>query len=456
MLWELSASEAAGKILNGQITSIELTEACLERIRETDAGIGAWAFYDPELIREQAAEMDDLRQRGRPVGPLHGVPVGIKDVFDTGDMPTAWGVDQFANRQPKSDATIISKLREAGAVIMGKTVTTELALAGSSDTHNPHNSERTPGGSSAGSAASVAAGHVPVAIGSQTNGSTIRPASFCGVYGFKPSRGIISRQGCLQTCPTLDQAGVLGRSLEDVALLCDVLAGYDPADPLTHTRPKPRMLSGCRAEPPVEPCFAWFDLPFYDQLSDAIRQGLDELMDTLGDRVERFPAPHSFNDVVSHHQTIHEYEFCKFLEDNPKAKPDQLHDTLIPVLERARRITSEDYNLALDMVAGAEAYFAAFFNDYDAIIAPSTLGEAPMLENGTGDPICSTIWTFAGLPCISLPWLEGDSGLPAGVQLIGSTEEDDRLLRTAAWLEGTLSASAEDGAHAGAAEGKIE
>jgi Asp-tRNA(Asn)/Glu-tRNA(Gln) amidotransferase A subunit family amidase len=463
MLWELSASEAAKKILNGQITSVELTDACLERIRETDAGIGAWAFLDPDLVRKQALAMDDLRRRGRPVGPLHGVPVGVKDVFDTADMPTAWGVGQFESRRPKSDATIISKLREAGAIILGKTVTTELAFAGLGDTRNPHNGKHTSGGSSAGSAAGVAAGHVPVSIGSQTNGSVIRPASFCGVYGFKPSRGVISRQGCLQTSPTLDQVGVMGRSLEDVALLCDVLTGYDPADPLSHMRPKPQMLSGCRAEPPVKPCFAWFELPFYDQLSDAMRQGLDELLDTLGESVDRLPAPRSFDEVVKNHQIIHEYEFCKNLETNPNMKPDQIHDTLIPVLERARRITREDYNLALEMVEAAEKFFAAFFHDYDAIIAPSALAEAPLLDDGIGDPICSTIWTFSGLPCISLPWLDGESGLPAGVQLIGSAEEDDRLLRTAAWLEGILSKStensaedgAEDGAEIGAAEGRI-
>jgi Asp-tRNA(Asn)/Glu-tRNA(Gln) amidotransferase A subunit family amidase len=455
MLWELSASEAAKKILDGQITSVELTDACLERIRETDAGIGAWAFLDPDLVRKQALAMDDLRRRGRPVGPLHGVPVGVKDIFDTKDMPTAWGVEQFAKRQPKSDATIVSKLREAGAIIFGKTVTSQLAFAGLCDTRNPHNGEHTSGGSSAGSAASVAAGHVPLAIGSQTNGSVIRPASFCGVYGFKPTRGVVSRNGCLETSHTLDQVGVMGRSLKDVALLVDVLSGYDPADTLTHTRPKPQMLAGSRAEPPVEPCFAYFELSFYDRLSDAMRQGLDELLDTLGASVDRLPAPQSFDEVVKNHQIIHEYEFCKNLETNPNMKPDQIHETLIPVLERARLITIDDYNLAIEMVEAAEKFFAAFFHDYDAIIAPSALGEAPMLDDGIGDPICSTIWTFAGLPCISLPWLNGESGLPAGVQLIGSAEEDDRLLRTAAWLEENLSASAEDDVEAEAAEGRI-
>jgi len=452
---ELSATEAIQKIRGGEITSVELVQACLDRIDETDGQLKAWAHLDAGHALTQAEELDSIRRSGRPVGPLHGVPIGLKDIIDTHDFPTERGTPIFSGRRPENDAALVERLREAGAIILGKTVTTELAFVDFVRTRNPHSSEHTSGGSSAGSAASVAAGHVPVAIGSQTNGSVIRPASFCGVYGFKPTRGIISRRGCLQISETLDQIGVLGRTLEDVALLGDVLAGYDPADQATYMRPKPQMLSGCRAEPPIKPCFVWLDLPFYDRLSDAMRQGLDELMNTLGDQVERLPAPQSFKDVVNHHQTIHEYEFCRNLENDLAAQPDQIHDSLLPVLERARRISEDDYKLAVAMVAGAEEYFAAFFIDYDAIIAPSALGEAPMLGGGTGDPICSTIWTFAGLPCISVPWLVGESGLPAGVQLIGSAEEDDRLLRTAAWLEHNLSASAEDGAQFETTEGRV-
>ncbi len=439
MLWQLSALEAAGKIRDGQITSVELVEACLKRIGETDADIGAWAFLAADLALAQAAEMDALRRNGRPIGPLHGVPLAIKDIFDTADMPTAWGSEVHADRQPGSNAAVTDKVREAGAVILGKTVMPELTLASSVRTRNPHNADHTAGASSSGSAAGVAAGHVPVAIGSQTNGSLIRPASYCGVFGFKPTRGIISRRGCLQTSQTLDQVGVYGRTLEDVAVLADVLAGYDPADTTTYTRPKPQMLLGARAEPPVEPCLVWLDLPYHERLSAATRQGMDELLDTLGDHVERQPAPQSFDDVANHHKIIHAYEFCKNLKDDPAAQPDQIHASLQAVLERGASISKDDYEQSLTMVAGAERYFAAFFADYDAIISPAALGEAPTFGNGTGDPICSTIWTFAGLPCLSLPWLNGNTGLPVGVQLIGSAEEDDRLLRTAAWLERHLS-----------------
>ncbi len=439
MPWQLSALEAAEKIRDGQITSVELVEACLERISETDAGIEAWAFLSSELALAEASAMDALRRDGRPIGPLHGVPVAIKDIFDTADMSTAFGSKVHADRQPDADATVIDKLREAGAVILGKTVTPELTLANTVRTRNPHNDEHTAGASSSGSVASVAAGHVPLAIGSQTNGSVIRPASFCGVVGFKPTRGIISRRGCLQTSQTLDQVGVFGRTLEDVAVLADVLAGYDPADNATYTRPKPKMLSGARAEAPVEPCFIWLDQPYHEHLSAATRQGLDELLDSLGNRVDRQPAPQSFEDVAAHHKIIHEYEFYKNLKDDPAAQPDHVHASLKPILERGASVSKDDYERALVMLSGAERYFAAFFADYDAIISPAALGEAPMFDDGTGDPICSTIWTFAGLPCLSLPWLSGDTGLPIGVQLIGSAEEDDRLLRTAAWLERHLS-----------------
>ncbi len=436
------------------MTSVELVEACLERIRETDAGIGAWAFLDPDAALEQASAMDALRQKGRPIGSLHGVPVGIQDSFDTANMPTAWGVKRYATRRPKSDAAIISKLQEAGAVILGKTATTELSLAGESRTRNPHNGERIAGGGSSGSAASIAAGHAPIAVGASMNGSVIRSASYCGVYGFTPSRGIISRRDCLQISSTLDQVGVMGRSLEDVALLGDVLAGFDPGDPASHTRPKPQMLKGSQSDAPVEPCFIWLELPFHDRLSDAVRQGLDELMEVLGSRVERQPAPQSFNDVAKHHQIIYEYEFYKNFQNNPEAGSDQFHDTVKQLLARARTIADEEYENALAMMAGAEKFFIEFFNDYDAILAPAALGEALVTGEGTGDPVCSTIWAFAGLPCLSLPLLKGETGLPVAVQLIGAAEEDDRLLRTATWLERHLSSGAENATDNGLSQGE--
>ena len=289
-LWALSATDAAAQIREGAVSSVDLTKACLARIDETDGQIGAWAHLDGEKALAQAEVMDDLRRRGRPVGALHGVPVGVKDIFDTADMPTSLGSPAHPTRQPDADCAVVEKLREAGAVILGKTVTTPLAFASPSTTRNPHNPEYSPGGSSSGSAAGVAAGHMPLAIGSQTGGSVNRPASYCGVYGFKPTRGQISRRGVLQTSQTLDCVGGFARSLEDVALLTDAISGYDAADAASHTRPKPKTLGGYHSEPPVEPSFAYIDIPSF-ALTDAMRGALDEVADALGARVERLNAP---------------------------------------------------------------------------------------------------------------------------------------------------------------------
>lgn len=435
MLWQLTALEAADRIRRGAIRSQDLVAACIARISETDDAIGAWSHFDADQALDQARAMDDLRQRGRPLGALHGVPVGVKDIFDTADMPTERGTPIHAGRRPDMDCTVVGKLREAGAVIMGKTVTTEFAFVNPAGTTNPHNHERTPGGSSSGSAAAVAAGHVPLAIGTQTNGSVIRPASFCGIYGFKPTRGTISRRGVLQTSSTLDQVGVFARSLPDTAALADALAGYDQDDTGSHSRPKPAMLAGSRTDPAMEPSFACFDLLFNDRLDTAAREGLAELVDRLDGRVEILPAPASFALAVSSHNIVHEYEFYHHLRDDVDTHWDQLSARLQPVMERARAYSKDQYQEALEMVGAAEQYFDAFFIDYDAVLAPAATGEAPELANGTGDPIFSTLWTFAGLPCISLPMLAGEAGLPVGVQMIGSAEGDDRLMSCAHWLQ---------------------
>src|SRR6266852_2062184 len=220
-LHALSATDAARLIRDGVVSSEQLVEACLARIREVDGRIEAWAFLDPEHTLEQARAADEWRLGGRPLGPLHGIPVGLKDIIDTADMPTENGSPLHAGRTPSRDAPVVSMLRGAGAVIMGKTVTTEFAGAFPNKTRNPHNPAHTPGGSSSGSAAAVAAGMVPLALGSQTGGSTIRPASYCGIYGLKPTRGLIPRRGMSRVSQTLDTVGLFARSIEDVALLLE-------------------------------------------------------------------------------------------------------------------------------------------------------------------------------------------------------------------------------------------
>ncbi len=249
-LFELSAVKAIRQIRNGEVTSEELVQACLDRIEQADGEIEAWAHLKPDYALDQARMLDAQRQAGGPVGPLHGIPVGIKDIFDTECLPTENGTVLNSGRQPMEDCRVVSLLEEAGAVIMGKTVTTELAVYGPGKTRNPHNPKHTPGGSSSGSAAAVASYMVPLAVGSQTNGSTIRPASFCGVVGFKPSHGLIPRTGILAQSHWLDTVGVFARSVEDAALMLAVIAGHDPRDPSTRNVPAGDYADSLRQEEP--------------------------------------------------------------------------------------------------------------------------------------------------------------------------------------------------------------
>ncbi|PCJ72945.1 MAG: glutamyl-tRNA amidotransferase [Rhodobacteraceae bacterium] len=434
----LSAVEAADKIRKGTLSSVDLVKACLARIDETEGQLKAWAHLDAAHALAQAEEMDAIRRAGRPIGPLHGIPVGLKDIIDTVDFPTERGTSIFSGRQPDRDAALVERLREAGAVILGKTVTTEFAFMHPAETRNPHNPDYSPGGSSSGSAAAVAAYNVPLAIGTQTNGSVIRPASFCGTYGFKPTRGVISRRGVLQTSKSLDQVGVFGRTLEDVALLTDVIGGYDPSDPLSYGRPRPQMQAGSVANIGVEPDLVWFDAPYNDRLTEDARSGLNEVIDALGARVERVTISENMYNLVDVQRIIHEYEICKHLEKEFTEHWDQLSPSIQPIIERGRKISTAQYDDAVGVMASGRTYFDEFFHDYDAIIAPSAAGEAPKFGNGTGDPVFCTIWTLCGLPTVNLPLLVGENGLPVGVQLIGSIEEDDRLLRTANWMLNTL------------------
>ena len=441
--YTLTASEALAAIASGRLSSVELVKSCLARIAETDGEIKAWAFLDEGAALAQAAECDRIRIAGLATGSLHGIPVALKDIIDTAKMPTQRGSVIFEGRQTDHVARLVELLREAGAVVMGKTVTTEFAFVHANETRNPHNPDHTPGGSSSGSAAAVAAMHVPLAIGTQTNGSVIRPASFCGVFGFKPTRGVISRDGILQTSVSLDQVGCFGRSLADVALLTDAIGGYDQRDAVSFARPRPNMSAGAAADAPVTPALAWFDLPFNDRLSDDALDGIDAVIEILGPSVERMAAADTLSDLVAVQATIHEYEIAQHQAEVFETHWNQISDTLRPVITRARTITKTQYDDALAVKTSAEGFFKAFFMDYDAIIAPSAAGEAPTFGNGTGDPIFCTLWTLAGLPCISLPMLVGETGLPIGVQLIGPAEKDDRLLRTARWLQTHIADAAE-------------
>ena len=432
------AREYVQLIKQGVLTSESLVRHCLDVIKQTDEKIGAWAHVDREHALDQARTLDEIRRRGQPTGILHGIPVGIKDIIDTVNFPTEMGSVVFAGHQPESDAAIVEKLKEAGTVILGKTVCTEFAYMHASPTKNPCDFRYSPGGSSSGSAAAVAAGQVPLAIGSQTNGSTIRPASYCGVYGYKPTRGIVSRRGVLVTSSHLDQIGVFGLHPSDLALLVDAIGGYDAADSMSYLKPRPRTLEGFDSDPPVEPVFAWFDLPYADRYSSSLREGSLELLAALGKQVDRVPAPQSFAGLIESLRVIYSYELNQNLQSVRENHESMLTSTMRNALESADKITSQQYADALDVIPASEKWFGQLFNDYDAILTPSALGEAPLFEQGTGDPICCTIWTLAGLPCISLPLLEGIDDMPIGIQLVGGTNEDDRLFRTMRWVLNAL------------------
>ncbi len=441
-LHKLTAVQAVQAILGGRLSSTDLVQASLDHIAATDGTIKAWEHLDADIALVQAREMDRIRKSGRATGALHGVPVGLKDIVDTRFLPTERGSSIFAGRKPDTDATIVNRLREAGAVIMGKTKTTELAFMHPTDTTNPFDATRTPGGSSSGSAAAVAACHVPLAIGSQTGGSVIRPASYCGTYGFKPTRGVISRSGVLQTSETLDHLGTFARTLEDAALLADVIGSFDPTDSGSFAQPRPNMAKGARSDAPVAPDIAWFDFPFHDLLDEDAREGMEAVIEALGPRVTRLPVSDTLADLVNVHITIHEYEFCQHLASEIENHRDQFSATVMPAIERGQATTRTEYEDAMEVRASAIAFFAKHFNDFDAILSPSATGEAPRLEDGTGDPVFCRMASLAGLPALTMPLLVGNNDLPIGVQLIGGAEEDDRLTRTAAWMQSHLAADA--------------
>jgi Asp-tRNA(Asn)/Glu-tRNA(Gln) amidotransferase A subunit family amidase len=438
----LSASEAARLIRGGTISSEQFVEACLARVREIDGQVQAWAFLDADHALAQARAADEWRLQGRPTGALHGVPVGIKDIFDTADMPTENGSVLYAGRTPSRDATVVARLRAAGAVVMGKTVTTEFAYFSPGKTRNPHNPEHTPGGSSSGSAAAVAAGMVPLSLGSQTNGSTIRPAAFCGVVGFKPTHGLISRHGILPLSRTLDQVGLFARSIDDIALLAAQLVGYDERDPDTRPRARIPFVEVAAEEPPLPPMFAFVKTPYWERVDEDTKEGFAELIEQLGAQVEEIELLPSAIDAWELHCTIMEAEMAANLEREWDKGRDRLSEQLRAQLERGRNVRAIDYQRALSRIAPIHESFVELFEQrYDAILTPAATGAAPKGLSSTGDPVFCTLWTLCGMPTISLPLLQSANELPLGVQLVGPRDGDARLLRTARWLAARVAAS---------------
>lgn len=438
----LSACDARKAIDEGFLSSQELVEACFARIDALEDSIGAWTHLDKEVAMQQAREADEFRSRGLRVGALHGLPIGIKDIIDTRDYATELGTILHKGRRPSSDATLVSLLKEAGAIILGKTVTTELAVFSPGKTTNPHNSEHTPGGSSSGSAAAVASAMVPLAVGTQTNGSVIRPASFCGIYGFKPSFGRISRQGVLKQSPPLDTIGVFARCLEDLALIADVVMRYDAQDDAMIPTAPP-CISSVMAEPvPINPVFAFVRTPAWDKAEQVTKDGFRELIETVNESkaktIDIFDLSAQFDNIHEDHRKVMEADLARNFADEYTRGKAELSDVLCSMIERGQQVTDEEYKASVATIADYASSLDEIFELYDAILTPATPGPAPVGLQATGDPVMNTIWTFCGTPALNLPILQNEDGLPFGVQLVGEKDDDARLFRTARWLLDSL------------------
>jgi Asp-tRNA(Asn)/Glu-tRNA(Gln) amidotransferase A subunit family amidase len=436
-LHTLGLSEAAAEIREGRVSAVELATACLDRVAQVEPDVQAFAFIDRDHVLRQAQMLDDHRAHGRPIGPLHGVPVAIKDIFDTGDYPTEFGSPIWAGRTPRADAVAVARLRAAGAVIMGKTVTAEFAYFHPGKTRNPHDKERTPGGSSMGSAAAVAAHMVPGAIGTQTNGSTIRPAAYCGVVGFKPTHGLIPRSGALLLSRALDHVGVFARSVEDAGLLAETMAGYDREDLDTRPMARPQLAAAAVSEPPLPPRFAFVKQAMWNDADPVTHEAFAELVDQLGESVVEIDHDASLGRALDLHKTVMEVDMAHNLHRDYEKARDLFSPQLRQLVERARGVSAGDYVAALAGSARLNQSIDDVFDEFDAILTPAAHGEAPRGE-ATGNPAFCTAWTYLGTPAVTVPLLRSEAGLPIGVQLVGRRDNDARLLRTAHWLVKTL------------------
>jgi Asp-tRNA(Asn)/Glu-tRNA(Gln) amidotransferase A subunit family amidase len=383
---------------------------------------------------EQARALDRHRESGRAIGPLHGLPVGIKDIIDTARIPTENGCALDRGRVPLRDAFVVERLKTAGAIVMGKTVTTELAFLHPGKTRNPHNPAHTPGGSSSGSAAAVAAGMVPLAVGTQTGGSVIRPAAFCGVTGFKPSFGAIPRRGVLMQSPTLDTLGVFAADPKSAALLAEALFGQDEADPATRLRPHPRLFDTAAAKVPVKPTFAFVRPPGWDEADAETKEAFAELVSALGEQVFEVEMPPAFAAVAAERQRVNFAEMARHYHRYGRDGADLLGPETLAALREGNATSARDYLAALDWKPVLNAALAEILDRCDAILCPAAPGPAPQGLASTGSAIFNGLWTFCGTPAVTIPILTAGNGLPMGVQLVGRIDDDARLLRTAQWL----------------------
>jgi Asp-tRNA(Asn)/Glu-tRNA(Gln) amidotransferase A subunit family amidase len=423
----LTAREAARQIAERRITDEALATAYFDRIEAREAVVGAWQYLDRERALLTARRCD----AEPPRGPLHGIPIAVKDLIDTVDMPTAYGSPIYRGHRPDADASCVALARAAGAIVLGKTVTTEFATFTPGKTANPRNPAHTPGGSSSGSAAAVADGMVPLAFGTQTAGSVIRPGAFCGCVAYKPSFGLINRAGAKPLADSLDTVGVFARSVEDAAFFAGVLS----------ERPTLRHLAALQ----LAPRFGLYRTPVWEEAEPATAAALDAARSAL----ERAGAMMTELAIAPEHQGLSEvqdtimwFETVRALAHERLEHSAELSPRLAQLIDAGMAIGAEVYNQALAQAAAARIRLDAFFGSCDAILVPAAPGEAPAGLGNTGNPIFNRMWTLLGVPCVALPARWSDNGLPTGVQLVGRVHDDARLMACAAFLERALAEAA--------------
>ena len=421
----LSALELAGRIEDGELAPADVVDLCAEAIARREEEVGAFAILDVERMRKRAQD----RAAELIAAPLRGLPVGVKDLYDTADFPTAYGSPIYAGHRPASDAALVSMIRRAGGLILGKTVMTPLAFIDPAGTRNPHHPEHTPGGSSSGSAAAVAAGMLPIAVGTQTAGSIIRPAAFCGVAGYKPSFKLLPMVGCKPFAWSLDTAGLFAARVADVAFAAAAITGRD--------------LRVDRAQP-AAPRIALVRTHVWPEASDAMQSAVEDaarLADRAGAKVAEVRLPPIFEDAFRAHGTIQDYEAYRALAFEYDHHRDRIGSKLRAMLDEAGKIAAADYDAARRTARRARQALADLMTDTDVLITPSAPGAAPKTLDSTGFPIFNRLWTLMGAPCINVAGEVDSARLPLGVQIVGRFARDRAALEAALFVEQAIARS---------------
>ena len=436
---KLTLSEASRLIQENALSPTELLESLLQHIDKVETTLEAWVTLDRIGAIRTAERYTKEVAAGQLRGPLHGIPVGIKDIFCTKGLKTTAGSAILANYVPSYDATAVARLKEAGAIILGKTTTTEFAYRDSATTRNPWNTDHTPGGSSSGSAAAVSSGMCPVALGSQTGGSTIRPAAYCGLVGFKPTYGRISRYGVLPVSWSLDHVGIFTRTVEDAALVLEVLAGYDPKDPTSSTLPVlPYREAMDEMSPPRLGLLKEF---FHDQAHAEIRRNLEETIGLLretGAQVVEVRLPQSFNTVHAAHYLVMSTEAAAIHEETFRTRMSEYRVGLRGMIAAGFLVPASTYLKAQRIRSQFVREMIKILHGFDCLLIPATTTPAPRGLESTGDPSFNNPWSFCGLPSITVPSGLTKDGLPLGIQLVGQPFREKRLLSVARWCEEAL------------------